>query len=155
MSKSKKPTVIPASEPGSSSAVLPRDPGSSPGRHSIFKGFLGLLMISITLLLIFSSEMNVQSQTHSRDSLVVSFISIGTGIDYKAKEKLDFFVTNFESKHQVKLEVKIKHWGREGETDYTYYLAKLSRKQCREFVEEVEILFSKNNLVKISQRLVD
>ena len=118
-------------------------------------GFLGVLIVSVSLVLFTSSEMNAQSQTHSKDSLVVSFISIGAGTDYKAKEKLDFYVNDFESKHQVRLNVTIKHWGREGETDYIYDLSKLSRKQCKAFVEEIEALFADNNLVKISHGRVD
>lgn len=111
--------------------------------------------VSIVLFLLASVEMNAQSQSHSKDSLIVSFISIGAGTDYKAHEKLDLFVQDFQSKQHLQLNVTIKHWGREGETDYIYDLSTLSKKQCKAFVEEIVKLFAMNNLVKISHSLVE
>jgi hypothetical protein len=116
-------------------------------------------MTKCTLIILASFiflQKNTQAQsTHSKDSLIVSFISVGTGTDYKAKEKLEAYVKEFENDHHVKLEVSIKHWGREGETDYIYSLQKLSRKDCKVFIEEIKMMFSKNNLVKISHHDVD
>src|SRR6478736_8194715 len=86
---------------------------------------------------------------NSKDTLVVSFISIGAGTDYKAKQKLDLYVKDFEQTEHVQLNVEVKHWGKEGETDYTYDLKNLSKKQCKAFTENVEAMFLKNNLVKI------
>ena len=107
------------------------------------------------LALVLSTSFEIHAQSHAKDSLVVSFISIGAGTDYKAKERLDLFVKDFQSNQQVQLAVRTKHWGKEGETDYTYDLSKLSRKQCKTFVEEIEAMFSGNDLVRISHHLVD
>lgn len=112
-----------------------------------------ILLILVSLLFL---QINTQAQsTNSKDSLVVSFISIGAGTDYKAKEKLDLFIKDFQNEYHVQLDVTIKHWGREGETDYIYNLNKLSKKQCKTFVAEMEAMFSKNNLVKISRNHPD
>ena len=86
---------------------------------------------------------------NSKDTLVVSFISIGAGTDYKAKQKLDLYAKDFEQTEHVQLNVTVKHWGKEGETDYTYDLKNLSKKQCKAFTENVEAMFLKNNLMKI------
>jgi hypothetical protein len=111
----------------------------------------------ILVLSIFGASLiNGQSIPHNqKEKLVVSFISIGTGIDYKAKDRLLSFVEEFQLQHQVKLNVSIKSWGREGEVDYTYDLDKLTKKQCKVFIEKIEALFSENNLVKISRGTPD
>ena len=74
-------------------------------------------MTLVSILLFHQSNTQAQS-THSKDSLVVSFISIGAGTDYKAMKELDIYAKEFQNEHHVKLDVSIKHWGREGETDY-------------------------------------
>lgn len=111
--------------------------------------FLGLLIFGVR-------QINAQSITHNqKDKLVVSFISIGTGIDYKAKDRLFSFVKEFQREHKIELDVSIKSWGREGEVDCTYDLDKLTKKQCKVFVEKIEAMFSGNNLVKISHSSPD
>ena len=108
--------------------------------------------VAFLVLLIFAAcQTNAQSITQNqKDKLVVSFISIGTGIDYKAKDRLFLFVEEFQHQHKVELDVSIKSWGREGEVDCTYDLDKLTKKQCKGFIEKIESMFSENNLVKIS-----
>ena len=108
-------------------------------------------VLFLTLTIFGASQINGQSITHNqKEKLVVSFISIGTGIDYKAKDKLFSFVEEFQLQHKVKLDVSIKSWGREGEVDCSYELDKLTKKQCKVFIEKIESMFSENNLVKIS-----
>ena len=111
-------------------------------------------MTLVSILLFHQTNTQAQS-THSKDSLIVSFISIGAGTDYKAKEKLEAYVKEFQNDNHVKLESVIKHWGREGETDYIYNLKKLSGRQCKVFVEQIESMFFGNNLVKILRNRPD
>lgn len=109
-------------------------------------------------VLIFFNTWHINAQTkpqNSKDKLVVSFISIGTGIDYKAKDKLNLLVEDFQREHLVQLGVSFKYWGREGETDYTYDLTKLSKKQCKAFIKKIEEMFAGNNRVKISHSSLD
>lgn len=104
------------------------------------------------LLILFFISWQIHAQTirqKSENELVVSFISIGSGIDYKATEQLSIFTKDFQHKHHVQLDVALKNWGREGETDYTYTLKKLSKKQRTLFVDKIEALFANNNRVKI------
>ncbi|MBK5280362.1 MAG: hypothetical protein JJE09_16005 [Bacteroidia bacterium] len=92
----------------------------------------------------------ITESQQAKDKLVVSFISIGSGIDYKAHERLQLFIEEFQQENHVQLRVSIKNWGREGETDFTFDLGKLSKKQCKAFVERIEAMFAKNDRVKIS-----
>ena len=101
----------------------------------------------------FCFPMNAQKKSDTK--LVISFISIGTGIDYKATEQLSSYVQDFQEKYQVQLDPTIKNWGREGETDYTYDLKKLTKKQCKAFVEKIEEMYTENNRVKISHSSLD
>lgn len=108
-------------------------------------------VVALTFLTFVVCQLNAQSITQTqKDKLVVSFISIGAGIDYKAKDRLSLFVEGFQREHKIELDVSIKSWGREGEVDCTYNLDKLTKKQCKVFVEKIEDMFSGNNLVKIS-----
>ena len=107
----------------------------------------------ISILIFISWQIHAQAiQQKSENELVVSFISIGSGIDYKATEQLSVFTKDFQHKHHVQLDVAIKHWGREGEMDYTYTLKKLSKKQRKLFIEKIEVLFANNNRVKITHQ---
>ncbi len=110
----------------------------------------------LALLIFGANQINAQSITHNqKDKLVVSFISIGTGIDYKAKDRLFSFVEEFQFQYKVELDISIKSWGREGEVDCTFDINKLKKKQCKVFVEKIEAMFSGNNLVKISHSSPD
>ena len=102
----------------------------------------------LVLAILFMQQIFAHAQ-NANDTFVVSFISIGAGTDYKSKARLDLYVKEFEQTEQVQLNVTVKHWGKEGETDYTYDLKNLSKKQCKAFTENIEAMFLKNNLVKI------
>jgi hypothetical protein len=93
-------------------------------------------------------------QTH-QDKLVISFISIGTGIDYKAKDQLLLIVKEFEIQYQIELAVSVKNWGREGEVDYVYDLTLLTKKQCKEFIQKTKKMLSGNDRIKITLNPVD
>ncbi len=83
--------------------------------------------------------------------LTVSFISIGEGTDYKAKEKFEKFVTDFETRNKVKLVSEKVGWGREGEVDYCYDLATLKPLQRAAFVQETKALVKGNKLVQLKE----
>lgn len=66
--------------------------------------------------------------------LVVSFYSIGEGIDLSAHEKFETLLKN----HSPKIKYEAVRWGREGEVDYCMNLAELSAEQQKDFVESVK-----------------
>ncbi len=53
--------------------------------------------------------------------LVVSFASMGAGIDAKAQQKFLEHIGWFNEKHHIELMFDKKSWGREGEIDYCFY----------------------------------
>lgn len=83
--------------------------------------------------------------------LTVSFISIGGGIDYAAKQKYDAFVADFGKRNKTKLAHETVGWGREGEVDYCFKLAELKDAQKSAFVTESKAMFVGNDLVKLKE----
>jgi hypothetical protein len=53
--------------------------------------------------------------------LVVSFASMGAGIDAKSRQKFLEHITWFNEQHHIELMYDKKSWGREGEMDYCFY----------------------------------
>jgi hypothetical protein len=85
--------------------------------------------------------------------LSVSFISIGEGIDYKAKEKYDSFIKDFAKRNKVKEPAhETVGWGREGETDYCFTLSELPDAGMQAaFVKESKALLAGNELVVLKE----
>ncbi len=79
--------------------------------------------------------------------LVISFISIGTGIDGDSHDAIKKFIAD----HAKKPAVETFRWGREGEVDYCLQLKELSSKEQKAFVEEIKKLAGKSELVQISE----
>jgi hypothetical protein len=74
---------------------------------------------------------------------VVSFYSIGEGIDGKVKDE---FVKFLES-YPKKIAYTLAHWGREGEIDYCLGLNELSTTEQTEFIRKAAAILSKSKLV--------
>jgi len=67
--------------------------------------------------------------------LIISFYSIGEGIDRGQKEKLLSYLQDYEKRDGKKIEYSEVHWGREGETDYCFPMKGFSDKQVTEFIK--------------------
>ncbi|MGK7914491.1 MAG: hypothetical protein AB4038_02955 [Prochloraceae cyanobacterium] len=78
---------------------------------------------------------------------VVSFISIGTGINQNAQQDFDSFL---KSEYPTISYEKIPR-GREGELDYCFKLSDLSPTRRANFIEGSKRILTKVNLVKISE----
>ena len=94
-------------------------------------------------------KMKIAEMTTHR--LVVSFISIGEGISNSGKEMVENYITQSESKYQVKIARIAKNWGREGETDFLFSLAELNDGQQAEFINGLRELVKSNNLIQIEE----
>ena len=95
-----------------------------------------------------------QGQTEAKvkpSRLVVSFYSICCGIDQKAKEDLDKFITRYEKSNRKRLKKAEAHWGREGEIDYCFKLSELSSKNQKKFISQVRTLLKNSKLVHINE----
>ncbi|HNQ12319.1 MAG TPA: hypothetical protein PKH65_02155 [Bacteroidia bacterium] len=90
------------------------------------------------------NEKNIQKYP-----LLLSFISIGTGVDYKAKEMLDVYIGEFNKGYNKEISFETRQWGREGEYDLLFNLDNLDAEQKEKFISDIRNLFSSNELVKI------
>jgi len=82
-------------------------------------------------------------------SLTVSFISKGGGIDKMAFNNFKKSIKNHDSLNSTKLTYQIKKWGKEGESDF--YFPSQNTKKYNEFVKETEKIFGKNNRIRIKR----
>lgn len=82
---------------------------------------------------------------------VVSFISIGAGIDNKAREEFDKFILEYSAKNKVHIVYVPERWGREGEIDYCFKLKELSSSKQEEFIREAKGLFKESSLVRYKE----
>ena len=67
-------------------------------------------------------------------AFIVSFYSIGSGVDRGQPEKLKAYVTAFGKKANTNIEYNVTYWGREGETDYCFPLKGLPDARITEFI---------------------
>lgn len=77
--------------------------------------------------------------------VVVSFISIGSGIDYATKDALDKWCADRNAKYEV------KNWGREGETNYCFFLTGMQTRQQDIFVRDLRTFLGTNELVLVEE----
>ena len=65
---------------------------------------------------------------------IISFYSIGSGIDRGQPELLKLYIESFEKKSSLKVDYSEVHWGREGETDYCFPLTGWNENQVSDFI---------------------
>lgn len=125
------------------------------------------ILVSISLLIFFglSSCKTKVSSSKSKDvqsapvksetySLVITFFSIGTGVDYKTKKIFDEWTINFEQKIGKKISLESYPWGREGEVDECISLENLSTSQKKEFLLEAKKILSNSKLIRIEENVI-
>jgi hypothetical protein len=83
----------------------------------------------------------------------ISFISIGSGTDRKAKEQFTKFVSEFEERNNTKLSYETVSWGREGEHDYCFKLTELNTKQQEKFITGLKELLKNSTLVRYNENV--
>lgn len=120
---------------------------------------LAIAMISLFLFVGLSCK-NTKNTTSSAASgksksttyrLIVSFISIGTGIDATAKSSLDELIKRTQKEIGKSVENTSTSWGREGEVDYCITLKELSKDQQAKFVSDTKKILSGNSRVFITE----
>lgn len=118
-------------------------------RHT--RSFTTTTILTVVLILIGWAGW-AQRANKSQNNLTVSFISIGSGIDYKAENRFLDFVNSFQQKYHLEMLYRLSRWGKEGETDYIFNMKKLSTKQKKELKDSLTKLFEGNALVTISDK---
>ena len=93
---------------------------------------------------------NTNTSTNSADvnapksyRLIVSFISIGTGVDGDAYSKLEKFVQG----HPKKPSYEKKRWGREGEEDFMFTLKEFKAADQAKFISDLKAAVGKSDRV--------
>lgn len=119
--------------------------------RACYHNVLAVHVITIALLLncFSTSAFSQAAQTVSSSLFAINFISIGSGVDYKAEQKFSDYLSQFQKENKVKLQYTIEHWGKEGETKYTFDLKKLSGKQRNDLKANLTTMFKKNKLVQV------
>ena len=95
------------------------------------------------------------SKTDSLCHLSVSFISIGSGTDKKARQEYDQYIIQYEQKNKIKLNYEIIPWGREGENDYCFKLNELNKQQQDQFITETKEILKNSSLVRYSENSIN
>lgn len=90
---------------------------------------------------------NQKSMQEEKYPLVLSFYSIGTGVDGNHLRKFSEFLESY----QPKLNPIITPWGGEGEVDFCFTLSELSTKQQNQFVKQVREQLKDCKLVHINE----
>jgi len=96
-----------------------------------------------------SNTKNVQSDKKHR--FIVSFFSIGTGLDTDAYTKFESFVKN----HPSKPVYDSYRWGREGEVDIVFNLKEFKKAADQaKFIEELKNAIGKSDRVRYSENAI-
>ncbi|MFM7079802.1 MAG: hypothetical protein ACKOYC_08415, partial [Bacteroidota bacterium] len=83
--------------------------------------------------------------------LSISFISIGEGPDYNAKQSFDQLLLEWEKKTGKKIDFEQHPWGREGELDLCSQLVELAPDQQTDFISKIKETIGTSKLVQISE----
>lgn len=93
-----------------------------------------------------TTNQNENSQTENY-SLVVSFYSIGAGIDRAIAQEFDYLIKDFQEQFGDDFSAERVSWGREGEIDYCIQLGKLKTASLDSFKSRASIILKKTERV--------
>jgi hypothetical protein len=99
-------------------------------------------------------QSSVEKSNSELYSMVITFFSIGTGVDGKTKKIFDEWVVNFEQRTGKKILIENYPWGREGEVDVCISLENFEKGQKKEFISEVKKIVSSSKLIRTEENVV-
>ncbi|MCD6067406.1 MAG: hypothetical protein K0S33_2232 [Bacteroidetes bacterium] len=94
-----------------------------------------------------ASDAKLGATTDKKSRLVVSFKSIGTGIDLDANAKMEKFI----KEHPKKPQYDVYAWGREGETDYAFSLKEIKSGDQAKFIQELKAAIGNSDRVSYKE----
>lgn len=94
------------------------------------------------------SSNNTNTEQNLEYSMLISFFSIGSGIDYERKKEVDAYFRQLEG-DQVDISYEKVGWGREGEVDYCVDLSKLKESQQKVIIEKVKEIAKKSSWIDV------
>ncbi len=83
--------------------------------------------------------------------LLVTFASIGAGIDPNGKTMLDGYINSFKEKSGKLVKYGTLAWGREGEYDCEFSLNELNLNEQTDFIKGLKNLFEGNQIIQIEE----
>lgn len=93
---------------------------------------------------------NSKISKQDNNTMKVSFISKGAGIDNGLKEKIEAAFTKFNTDNNTNLTYEKKGWGREGEVDYLIGLENLSTQQKKSFTSLIKETIGSSDMAFLS-----
>jgi hypothetical protein len=96
---------------------------------------------------------NSEQTTESIYRFNVSFFSIGSGINGRAKQQYLDFIKEYEVKNKVKVEYEVANWGKEGETDFCFKLSGLNTEEQSKFISDSKELLKNSKNVRYSENV--
>ena len=94
-----------------------------------------------------NTSITSQNTANGTYRLIVSFISIGTGVDADAYNKLEKFVQG----HPKKPSYEKKRWGREGEEDFMFSLKEFKAEEQVKFISDLKVAIGKSDRVQYKE----
>lgn len=108
--------------------------------------------IELESVKIIKEEPEVITREESKEelfSMVVSFFSRGSGIDFMVAREYESLVKKYETSHPEKFTAERFGWGREGEVDYCIEFGELNKNIARAFLEESREITDKTDRVHV------
>lgn len=107
-----------------------------------------IVALSLLSLVRMSAQSEIKfNQKNDTYKLIVSFISKGSGIDGKTKEKIDTFIKGFHKKTAF----EVCQMGREGETNYLFHLKELKEHEQKKFIKELKEQILDKEMVHVEE----
>ncbi|GDX64494.1 hypothetical protein LBMAG35_13320 [Chlorobiota bacterium] len=95
------------------------------------------------------SNVHAINVADSMYALRVSFFSIGSGIDGKAKQEYEQYINEFQTINNVTIVLNKTSWGKEGEIDYCIKLAGLTKELQQEFIQSTKDKFKDSKRIRL------
>jgi hypothetical protein len=96
-----------------------------------------------------STTQTTNSESKSSSILIVSFISTGSGIDFRTVPEFEKDLKSFNISNSCSVIYEIKNWGREGERDYC--ITSKDAKCLAAYTEHIKSAFKSNERILIKE----
>lgn len=87
------------------------------------------------------------SQKDSLKNIIVSFISIGSGTDGKARTSFLALIDTFQKEKNISLAMDVRRWGREGEVDYCINTTTLNSNDLKDLSMKLKKIVAESSLI--------
>lgn len=121
--------------------------------------------ISLSMVLLFTAGCSMSKNAEIKQTVktednstknpnyrfIVSFFSIGSGIDKKSKNQYQEFIKEYELKNGISIVYEIVNWGKEGEINFCFKLNELNKEGQEIFILESKKILSNSPRVRFKE----